>query len=126
MVNPQDREIRQLTDEKDSVVMQPHWFDLDGRSLASRAASVNEVLSDGCLSDSAMDSGVKGGKKKKKSWKVCGCVRANYIILCSDCPIQNYNCNSSLNYLSIFVSTSKGYRIPNSDVFVSYVYSSMQ
>ena len=47
------------------------WYEpLDGRSLASRAASVAEVLSDGCLSDSAMENGTKGEKKKKKSWKV--------------------------------------------------------
>ena len=47
------------------------WYDpLDGRGLASRAASVAEVLSDGCLSDSAMENVTKGEKKKKKSWKV--------------------------------------------------------
>lgn len=60
-----DREIKHLTDEKTS------WLDLEGRSLASRAVSEAGVLSDGCLSDSAMDEGGKAGKKKKKPWKVC-------------------------------------------------------
>ena len=59
-----DREIKHLTDEKSS------WFDLEGRSLASRAASEAGVLSDGCLSDSAMEHEGKTGKKKKKPWKV--------------------------------------------------------
>ena len=59
-----DREIRHLTDEKTT------WFDLEGRSLASRAASEAGVLSDGCLSDSAMEQNGKAGKKKKKPWKV--------------------------------------------------------
>ena len=60
-----DQEIRHLTEEKHG------WFDLEGRSLASRAASEAGMLSDGCLSDSAMDQpNEKGRKKKKKLWKV--------------------------------------------------------
>ena len=59
-----DREIKHLTDEKST------WFDLEGRSLASRAVSEAGVLSDGCLSDSAMEQEGKAGKKKKKPWKV--------------------------------------------------------
>jgi len=58
----QDREIRQLTDEK--VSHQNQWYDLDSRSLASRA----EVLSDGYLSDPSMENAK--GEKKKKKWKV--------------------------------------------------------
>ena len=60
---PQDAEIKHLTYEKH------RWYDIEGRSIASRAASEAGVLSDGCLSDSAMDSNNKG-KKKKKPWKV--------------------------------------------------------
>ena len=60
-----DQEIRHLTEEKHG------WFDIEGRSLASRAASEAGMLSDGCLSDSAMDQpNGKGRKKKKKLWKV--------------------------------------------------------
>ena len=65
----QDAEIKHLTEEKQSRT----WLDLDGRSLASRAASDAGVLSDGCLSDSAMDSSHEGKEgKKKKKWKVSG------------------------------------------------------
>lgn len=64
----QDQEIRHLTDAKQTL------FDLDGRSLASRMShAATEVLSDGCLSDSAMEPsrhGHKGDEKKKKKWKV--------------------------------------------------------
>ena len=59
-----DLEIRHLTEEKHS------WFDVEGRSLASRAASEAGMLSDGCLSDSAMEHSGKNRKKKKKLWKV--------------------------------------------------------
>ena len=54
--------------------MKHSLFDLDGRSLASRMShAATEVLSDGCLSDSAMEPGRhghKGDEKKKKKWKV--------------------------------------------------------
>ena len=54
--------------------MKQSLFDLDGRSLASRMShGATEVLSDGCLSDSAMEPGRhghKGDEKKKKKWKV--------------------------------------------------------
>jgi hypothetical protein len=62
-----DQEIKHLTEAKQSL------FDLDGRSLASRMShGAMEVLSDGCLSDSAMEPGHrrrKGDEKKKKKWK---------------------------------------------------------
>ena len=54
--------------------MKQSLFDFDGRSLASRmSAAGTEVLSDGCLSDSAMEPSRhdgKGDEKKKKKWKV--------------------------------------------------------
>ena len=71
----QDAEIKHLTEVK------THWYDLDGRSLASRAASEAGVLSDGCLSDSAMDNEGKRGKKKKKPWKVDTFVNLHKYIL---------------------------------------------
>lgn len=62
----QDNAIRHLTDKQT-------WYDLEGHSLmSSRAASMagdREVLSDGYLSDSAMEEG-KDKNKKKKPWKV--------------------------------------------------------
>ena len=61
----------------------------DGRSLASRAASVNEVLSDGYLSDSVMENGGKEGKKKKKGWKVCGGVRVYNVLMYE--PVKVYD-----------------------------------
>ena len=64
----QDQEIKHLNEVKQTL------FDLDGRSLASRMSqATTEVLSDGCLSDSAMEPGRhghKGDEKKKKKWKV--------------------------------------------------------
>jgi len=59
-----DLEIRHLTEEKHN------WFDVEGRSLASQAASEAGMLSDACLSDSAMEHSGKNRKKKKKLWKV--------------------------------------------------------
>lgn len=63
---PQDNAIRHLTDKQT-------WYDLESHSLsASRAASVaadHETLSDGYLSDSAMDDS-KEKNKKKKAWRV--------------------------------------------------------
>ena len=64
-----DAEIRQLNDERQ------RWdIGLEGRSLASRAASDAGGLSDGCLSDGgeAGEEGEKEVKKKKKPWKVGG------------------------------------------------------
>ena len=66
----QDNAIRHLTEKQT-------WYDLESHSLmTSRAASVaadHEALSDGYLSDSAMDD-TKEKNKKKKAWKVRMCV----------------------------------------------------
>ena len=78
MIPVQDIEIKHLTEEKHG------WYDLESRSLApSRAVSEAGVLSDGCLSDSAMDPGSKGEKKKKKAWKVSWCLSPP--LRCSSC-----------------------------------------